>query len=186
MKNTWEILGPFNTGVQELSGQIQVTSKMSSGFLSVTCEFSVIARHFSRSLPLLAISPQLGQTREVFHQCLSQMRKWSRLPDCGASLSTSRVRVKPPHKSFHTPQSRCSRPGNPSLPVSLHYRASLVAQWTRIHLPVQDTRAQSLVREDPTCLRATKPVHHSYWACFRAWELQLLSPRAATAEVRVP
>ena len=41
---------------------------------------------------------------------------------------------------------------------------SLVAQWIRIHLPMQGTRVPYLVREDPTCRRATKPVHHNYWA----------------------
>ncbi|KAJ8786228.1 hypothetical protein J1605_006448 [Eschrichtius robustus] len=40
--------------------------------------------------------------------------------------------------------------------------ASLVAQWLRIRLPMQGTRVQALVREDPTCGGATKPVHHSY------------------------
>ena len=39
---------------------------------------------------------------------------------------------------------------------------SLVAQWLRIHLPMQGTWGQALVREDPTCCRATKPVRHSY------------------------
>ena len=41
-------------------------------------------------------------------------------------------------------------------------RASLVAQWLRIHLPMQGTLVQALVREDPTCRRATKPVSHNY------------------------
>ncbi|KAJ8793066.1 hypothetical protein J1605_003743 [Eschrichtius robustus] len=27
------------------------------------------------------------------------------------------------------------------------------------------TRVQALVREDPTCRGATKPVRHNYWAC---------------------
>ena len=40
--------------------------------------------------------------------------------------------------------------------------ASLVTQWLRIHLPMQGTRGQALVREDPPCCRATKPVHHNY------------------------
>ena len=40
--------------------------------------------------------------------------------------------------------------------------ASLVAQWSRIRLPMQGTRVRALVREDPTCHRATKPVHHNY------------------------
>ena len=42
---------------------------------------------------------------------------------------------------------------------------SLVAQWLRIRLPMQGTRVRALVREDPTCCRATKPVQHNYWAC---------------------
>ena len=46
--------------------------------------------------------------------------------------------------------------------------ASLVAQWLRIHLPVQGTRVQALIQEDPTCRRATKPVCHNYWA----WALE--------------
>ena len=40
--------------------------------------------------------------------------------------------------------------------------ASLVAQWLGIRLPVQGTRVRALVREDPTCCRATKPVRHNY------------------------
>ena len=42
---------------------------------------------------------------------------------------------------------------------------SLVAQWLRIRLPLQGTRARSLVQEDSTCHGATKPVSHNYWAC---------------------
>ena len=41
-------------------------------------------------------------------------------------------------------------------------RASLVAQWLRVHLPMQGTRVQALVREDPTCRGATKPTRHNY------------------------
>ncbi|KAJ8783113.1 hypothetical protein J1605_009721 [Eschrichtius robustus] len=41
-------------------------------------------------------------------------------------------------------------------------RASLVVQWLRIHLPMQGTRVRALVRVDPTCRGATKPVSHSY------------------------
>ena len=40
--------------------------------------------------------------------------------------------------------------------------ASLVAQWLRIHLSMQKTRVRALVREDPTCHGATKPVRHNY------------------------
>ena len=64
------------------------------------------------------------------------------------------------------------------------HRASLVAQWLRIHLPMQETQVRSLAREDPTCRGATKPVCHNYWACalqpmnhnYWARVLQLLKP----------
>ena len=37
--------------------------------------------------------------------------------------------------------------------------------WLRIRLPTQGTQGRALVWEDPTCRRATKPMHHNYWAC---------------------
>ena len=42
---------------------------------------------------------------------------------------------------------------------------SLVMLWLRIHLPTQETGVQSLVREDPTCRGAAKPMCHNYRAC---------------------
>ena len=39
---------------------------------------------------------------------------------------------------------------------------SLVAQWLRSRLPMQGTRVQALVREDPTCRGAPKPIRHNY------------------------
>ena len=38
----------------------------------------------------------------------------------------------------------------------------LVAQWLRIHLPLQGTRVRALVWGDPTCRGATKPMSHNY------------------------
>ena len=40
--------------------------------------------------------------------------------------------------------------------------ASLVAQLLKIRLPMQGTQVRALVREDPTCHGATKPVRHNY------------------------
>ena len=59
---------------------------------------------------------------------------------------------------------------------------------------MQGTRVPSLVWEDPICRGATEPVCHNYWACalepashnYWAHVPQLLSPRAATTEARVP
>ena len=44
-------------------------------------------------------------------------------------------------------------------------RSSLVTQSWRICLPMQETQVWPLIWEDPTCLGATKPVRHNYWAC---------------------
>ena len=41
-------------------------------------------------------------------------------------------------------------------------RASPVAQWWRVHLPMQGTQVQALVQEDPTCRGAAEPVCHNY------------------------
>ena len=38
----------------------------------------------------------------------------------------------------------------------------MVAQWIRIHLPMQGTQVRSLVQEDPTCHGATKLMCHNY------------------------
>ena len=43
-------------------------------------------------------------------------------------------------------------------------RTSLVVQRLRIRLPVQGPWVQFLMQEDPTCLRAAKPLHHNYWS----------------------
>ena len=51
-------------------------------------------------------------------------------------------------------------------------RASLVIQWLTICLPMRGTRVRSLVREDPTCCGAAKPMCCNYWV----QESQLLKP----------
>ena len=46
--------------------------------------------------------------------------------------------------------------------MKITFGTSLVVQWLRQCLPGQGTWVRSLVQEDPTCLRAAKPVHHNY------------------------
>ena len=46
--------------------------------------------------------------------------------------------------------------------IKINKRASLVAQWLRIRLPMQETQVQALVWEDPTRRGAAKPVRHNY------------------------
>ena len=57
------------------------------------------------------------------------------------------------------------------------YGTSLVVQWLRICLPMQGTPVLSLVWEDTTCHRATKPVHHTYWGPY-ALEAMLYNKRS--------
>ena len=66
----------------------------------------------------------------------------------------------------------------------LWVRTSLVIQWLRIQLPMQEKWIQYLVWEDPTCCRTTKHMCHNYWACaleptslnYWALVLKLLKP----------
>ena len=50
----------------------------------------------------------------------------------------------------------------------------------------QETRARSLVREDPVCLRAAEPTHHAPWACASEqekalqWEACTLQPESSS------
>ena len=43
--------------------------------------------------------------------------------------------------------------------------ASLLAQWQRVHMPVQEIWVQPLIQEDSTCCETTKLVCNNYWAC---------------------
>ena len=44
-------------------------------------------------------------------------------------------------------------------------RTSLVIQWIRTCLLMQETQVWSLVQEELTCQGKTKPLRHNYWAC---------------------
>ena len=59
----------------------------------------------------------------------------------------------------------CNCPVAAKMNQNLKSWTSLVAQWLRIRLPMQGTWVWSLVREDPSCRGATKPMCHNYWAC---------------------
>ena len=82
-----------------------------------------------------------------------------------------------------------SRGHTPSLVHSSFFHLQSQQCWgfpggavVRIRLPMQGTRVRALVREDPMCRGATKPMHHNYWACGP----QLLSPWATTTEACAP
>ena len=51
---------------------------------------------------------------------------------------------------------------------------SLVVQWMGVCLPMRGTRARCLGPVNSTCLRATKPLRHTYWA--HALELWATAP----------
>ena len=63
-----------------------------------------------------------------------------------------------------------------------------MTQWSRIRLPMYETRVGSLILEDPTCPGAAKPVCHNYLAVLRAQEPQLLklTPRARAPQEKPP
>ena len=49
-------------------------------------------------------------------------------------------------------------------PLRERLRTSLVVQWWRIHMSMQETQVRSLIQEDLTCRGAAQPMHHHYWA----------------------
>ena len=68
----------------------------------------------------------------------------------------------PPTTPWATGQTPCSRSLGAAPNQKLAQGAPLVVQWLIICLPTQGTRVRALVREDPTCRRATKPACHNY------------------------
>ena len=51
---------------------------------------------------------------------------------------------------------------SPQMLILKSIGASLVAQWLRICLLMQQTRVRALRWEDPACRGATRPVSHTY------------------------
>ena len=51
---------------------------------------------------------------------------------------------------------------NKNLQYKKTNRASLVAQWLRVCLPMWATRVRALGQEDPTCRGAAGPMRHNY------------------------
>ena len=98
------------------------------------------------------------------------------LPNAPLRKAQTFNRLKPRHAGPHPwllPWSRTGQEYN-----LRKMRASLVAQWLRICLPVQVTRVRALVWEDPTCRGAARPVSHNCWACASgACALQQERPR---------
>ena len=86
----------------------------------------------------------------------------------GANFKDESSRVSRTHNRSRWPKFRTAQANHrrvsplASLYLKMVHRASLVAQWLRICLLVQGTRVRALVREDPTCRGATKPVRHNY------------------------
>ena len=69
----------------------------------------------------------------------------------------------------------CLRSTGQNLGNRTNFPASLVAQWGRKYQPVNAEEVLSLIQEDPTCRRATKPMSHNYGA-------HTLEPRSTTRE----
>ena len=96
------------------------------------------------------LSPRLPARGQAWRQCTLNKRAF-----CKRQVSRC---LRPPSQSTHGVRNNT-------------YGASLVAQWLRIHLPMQGTRVRALVRKIPRaaeqlspCATATEPTSHSYWS----------------------
>ena len=99
--------------------------------------------------------------RWVYILAKTVIQKDTRTPVFTAALFTITTTMQP----------KCPKcPSTREWIKKMWYRTSLVGQWMNICLPKQETWVRSLIWEDSTGLRATKPSGHKYWAC----TLQLL------------
>ena len=64
------------------------------------------------------------------------------------------------------------------------HRASLVAQWLRVHLPMQGTQVRAPVREDPTCCAQSGWAREPWLLSLRV--RNLYSARGEVTAVRGP
>ena len=103
------------------------------------------------------------EIKEEIKKYLETMRAWSQ---CSASgeATTMRSPCTAVRSSPRLPQleKACKQQQRPNSAKNKVNRASLVAQWLRIRLPMQGTRVQALVWEGPACRGATRPVSHNY------------------------
>ena len=91
-----------------------------------------------------------------------------------------------PSSPHHYKSSACFTKLSQSLKVML--RANLVGQWLRTCFARQETPVWSLIWEDPTCLKASKPVRRNCWVhtlepiCCNYWSPHTYSPCFTTRE----
>ena len=90
---------------------------------------------------------------------LSPRLAWSESGDGDQGKRVSCVRIQ---EAVRCPKDREVPTVKNKNKIKITQETSLVAQWLRIHLPMQGTRVRSLFWEDPTRHGATKPVRHNY------------------------
>ena len=102
-------------------------------------------------------------------ETLSSMKPVPDTKKVGTAALTNTTRVLIKRGNLGTEASMCEHEGGDWGDISLNQgkskvasRTSLMTQWIRICLPMQGTWVQSLVGEDSTRHRATKPFGHNY------------------------
>ena len=65
-------------------------------------------------------------------------------------------------------------------------RTSLVVQWLRIHLPMQETQVWPLVGEDSTWWGATKLMNLNYWALTPGARVLMQQEKSSQWEAQAP
>ena len=106
--------------------------------------------HCHLSLQQLQAVCQFGSKSKQYQQ-LGKRRRWRNGTEWGSVLE---ITVKGlPNSSDVGVRIKIIPPGT-----------SLVVQWLRVRLPMQDTRVQCLVGKIPHIVRHLSPCNHNYWA----------------------
>ena len=115
--------------------------------------------------PITSIARDFQFNGSMSCQLCSQYRSLLTPPSSNTSLisvgqfNTPWTPISPPLNYLYRPKTYYA-----SWHQQLESGASLVSQQQRICLPMQGKQVWLLIKEDPTCHRATKPMHHNYWA----------------------
>ena len=148
----WRVFGAVREKGEGGSRSLPTTGSL---FPSITMSCREILREVN-GLTGLCLDSTEGNSRRQLSR-FSAAHPWRPTTACTVVLWSGKALIRKSYSGNVSTQKE-----SPVFTYKILLRASLVAQWLRICLPMQGTRVRALVWEDPTCRGATGPVSHNY------------------------